>query len=156
MQRELERLESMIHQHATSAATDSSTDAAVFAPSTLRYLPDLQTVVRTQQALQQVYCVYGIQSSNAVLSEPNGLSYASGSTCLQLHQASVCFHDMSAINRLRVAPIPRDQLMVQFFTAMVTLGLTPKDLMQMRAETHQEEILEFLKATISAGEMDQV
>jgi hypothetical protein len=127
-----------------------------FASSVLRNLPDLQTVIHTQQALQQVYCVHGIQASDAVLTEPNGVAYASGATCLQLHQASVCFHDMSGINRLRAAPVPRDQIMVQFFAAMVTSGLTPKDLMQMKAETHQDEILEFLKATVGAGEMDQV
>ncbi len=34
--------------------------------------------------------------------------------------------------------------------------LTPKDLMQKKAETHQDEILEVLKATVGAGEMDQV
>jgi hypothetical protein len=39
---------------------------------------------------------------------------------------------------------------------MVTSGLTPKDMMQMKAATHQDEILEVLKATVGAGEMDQV
>jgi hypothetical protein len=149
MQRELQALQEGL------ALPYPNNSHSCYAPSALRNLPNLQTVVRTQQALQQAYCLHGVQTSNAVLTEPNGLSYASGATCLQLHQASVCFSNMSAINRMRVAPVPRDQIMVQFFAAMVTTGLTPKHLMQMKAETHQDEILEFLKAAVSAGEMDQ-
>ena len=68
-------------------------------PSVLRHLPDIQTVVKLQQALQQVYCVHGVETANAVLCEPNSISYAPGGTCLQLHQASACFADMSGINR---------------------------------------------------------
>ena len=81
-----------------------------------RHLPDIQTVAKLQQGLQQVYCMHGIETGHAVLSEPNAMSYMPGATCLQLFQASVNFADMSAINCSRIPPVPRDKIMVQVRT----------------------------------------
>ena len=54
-----------------------------------------------------------MESSDAILSEPNSMMYTTGATCLQLHQASMLFHTMSGIHRERAAPVPRDQIMLQ-------------------------------------------
>lgn len=139
-----------------------------------RHLPDVETMVSLQQGLQQVYCVDGINKADAVLSEPNGIAYAQGSTYLQLHkvrnnmqmraltckistlnkcfsQARICFSDMSEIVRSSVAYIPRPQIMLQLFGAMTSMGLKASDLLKMQDHRH---MFEFLKATLAAAMMD--
>ena len=82
-------------------------------PSILNNLPDIQTVAKLQQGLQQVYCVHGVETASAVLSAPNSISYMPGATCLQMHMVSLNIADMSPINRARVSPIPRKKIAVQ-------------------------------------------
>lgn len=57
-----------------------------FRPSILRKLPYIQTIIKLQQGLQQAYCLNAVQSSNAVLTEPNSMQFASCATFLQTHQ----------------------------------------------------------------------
>ena len=170
-----------------------------------RHLPDIETMVKLQQGLQQVYCVEGINKADAVLTEPNGIAYAQGSTYLQLYKAAVCFSDISEIVRNRVAFVPRyfltsyalcivikhlcpstlacplglpityllnyhnhmsnannkadfmpitlgrQQIMVQLFGAMTTMGLSAADLVKMQDHKH---MFEFIKATLAAAMMD--
>lgn len=120
-------------------------------PSVLKHLPDVETMVKLQQGLQHVYCAEGIKRADAVLSEPNGLAYAQGSTYLQTHMAGICFSDVSQIVRSRVARIPNQQIMIQMYAAMCTMGLKPSDLVAM--EDHQQ-IFEFIKASVAASTMD--
>jgi hypothetical protein len=124
-------------------------------PSVLRKLPHIQTMVKLQQALQQVYCAHGVESSDAVLSEPNTMMYSTGSTSLQLHQASACFGDISQINNNRGAPVTMAQIMVQMYTAMIKTGLTHKDVQEMKASTHEDDLIAFMNTVISVGQMDQ-
>ena len=73
----------------------------VYMPSVLRNIHYTQKVVKLQQALQQAYCMHGVETANVVLSEPNSMQFASGATCLQLHRASVTFPFMTAIHNAR-------------------------------------------------------
>lgn len=116
-----------------------------------RHLPDVETMVNLQQGLQQVYCVQGVNKADAVLTEPNAIAYAQGSTYLQLHKAAVCFYDISQIVRKRIAPIPRQQIMVQMYAAMNTMGLCPRDLVEMKDPQH---MFEFIKASLASAMMD--
>lgn len=163
MSNELDKLRSSLRAYKEAEVLTKSKAGATLnlssfhvVPSVLRNLPDIQTVVKLQQALQQVYCVHGVETSNAVLSESNGISYAPGGTCLQLHQASTIFADMSAISRARMSPITRDKTMVQMYCAMVKSGLKPRDLMEMKASTHEDDIVSFLNSAIAGGQMDQL
>jgi hypothetical protein len=155
MQHELDRLKSHLQKY---KETDNKMSISSFhiVPSILKHLPDIQTVVKLQQGLQQAYCVHGVESSNAVFSEPNALAYTPGGTSLQLHQAATCFADMSEINRNRMSPVTRDKIMVQMFTAMAKSGLKPKDIMEMKASTHEDAIISFLNSAIAGGQMDQM
>lgn len=122
-----------------------------FMPSVLKHLPDVETMVKLQQGLQHVYCAEGIRRADAVLSEPNGLAYAQGSTYMQTHMAAMCFSDVSEMVRSRVAPIPRQQIMVQLYAAMCTMGLHASDLMDMKDSDHA---FEYIKAAVAASTMD--
>ncbi len=73
----------------------------MFMPSALRNIHYTQKVVKLQQALQQAYCMHGVETANIVLSEPNSMQFASGATCLQLHRASVTFPVMTEIHNTR-------------------------------------------------------
>jgi hypothetical protein len=46
--------------------------------------------------------------------------------------------------------------MAQFYGAMVTSGLKPKDLLAMKASTHPEAIVAFTDAVMGCSRMDQV
>lgn len=48
----------------------------LYMPSVLAHLPDIETMVKLQQGLQQMYCVQAINKADAVLTEANGLAYA--------------------------------------------------------------------------------
>lgn len=50
-----------------------------------------------------------------------------------------------------MAFIPRQQIMVQLYAAMTTMGLCPEDLLAMKKPEH---MFEFLKGTLSAAIMD--
>lgn len=147
-------------KQAATTPSGSSSDAVnlaqhMFMQSTLRNIHYTQKVVKLQQALQQAYCMHGVETANMVLSEPNSMQFASGATCLQLHRASVTFPMMTQIHNMRAPPIPRHQLMVQFYAAMVKTGLKPQDLLKMRAHSHANAIAELLNTVISSSELDQ-
>jgi hypothetical protein len=55
-----------------------------------------------------------------------------------------------------MAPITRDKIMVQLFTSMAKCGLKPKDIMEMKAHSHENEIISFLNSAIAGGQMDQM
>lgn len=74
-----------------------------------------------------------------------------GATYLQLHKAAVCFSDISEIVRSRVAFVPRQQIMVQMYAAMKTMGMSPSDLLAMNDHMH---MFEFIKASLAAAMMD--
>lgn len=152
-----ERDAKLKQQQATGSSASSGVDLAkhMFMPSALRNIHYTQKVVKLQQALQQAYCMHGVETANMVLTEPNGMQYASGATCLQLHRASVTFPIMTQIHMARAPPIPRHQLMVQFYAAMVKCGLKPQDLLKMQAASHANVIAEFLNTVISSSELDQ-
>jgi hypothetical protein len=163
MRAELDRLRTNLRAYCEAEvlfkkkdSKDMSISGLHVIPSILRNLPHIQTVVKLQQGLQQAYCVHGVQNSDAVLSEPNAISFSPGGTSLQLHQATACFADMSAINRARMAPVTRDKIMVQMFTAMAKSGMKTKDLMEMKASTHGDAIIAFMNAAIAGGQMDQM
>ena len=48
-------------------------------------------VVKLQQALQQAYCMHGVESRDAVLSEANSLQFTPCSTCLPTHGMKTIF-----------------------------------------------------------------
>ena len=60
------------------------------------------------------------------------------------------------VTKSRPALFPRQQIMAQFYAAMVTSGLQPKDLLAMKASTHPEAIVAFTDAVMGCLRMDQV
>ena len=127
----------------------------MFVSSVLRNLPHIEAVVKLQQALQQAYCMHAVEAQAAVLSEPNSLQFASGSTCLQLHGLKACFQNMTDIHEMRTALYPRRQIMAQMYATMVKSGLTPKDMLEMKADTHGEEIAAFMNSVLANSQLDQ-
>lgn len=127
-----------------------------FMPSSFRHMFDLQAIVKTQQALQQVYCMQAVMSSDAIASESNSMAYTSCSTFLQLHGLGTLFTSMTGIHYARAAPLPNPRVAQQFFAATMRMGLTPEDLCQMKAATHHDDIVAFMTAVVAGTEMDQL
>lgn len=127
-----------------------------YMPSILRSLPEIQSSVHLQQGLQYAYCDEGVRRNELLMTEPHCMQFAPTATALQAHMASICFPDMSRIHRMRYAPVPRDQIMVQFFAAMNAAGLEPEDILRMNAADHHHEVVAVLNAVFSAGQLDQV
>ena len=125
-------------------------------PSVLRHMPHMAKVVQLQQALQQAFCMHGVQTQAVVMSEPNSLQYTPGATAMQTHGLKTIFNMMTEIHEARPALLPRRQLMAQIFAAMVKTALKPQDLLEMRANTHAEEIAAFTDVVMSCAQMDQV
>lgn len=63
---------------------------------------------------------------------------------------------MTDVHKAVTAGVPMKQLVTQFWSAITRCGLTPQDVMGMKAETHGAEIASLMNALISAAELDQV
>ena len=63
---------------------------------------------------------------------------------------------MTDVHNAVTARIPMKQLITQYWSAITRVGLTPQEVMGMKAETHAQEISALINATISAAELDQV
>jgi hypothetical protein len=130
--------------------------AVEFVPSILRHLPEIQTMVRLQQGLQYMYFSEGVKASRVVVTEAQAINFTPTSTSLQTHMATIGFPDMTRIHEERYSPVPRDQIFVQLFGALVTSGLEPDDVMLMNAKDHRNEIVALFNAIFSAGQLDQL
>lgn len=78
-----------------------------------------------------------------------------------MHDSPVMFREscaqvMTDVHNAVTAKVPMKQIITQYWAAMVRSGLTPQDVMGMKAQTHGSEIAALLNATISAAELDQV
>ena len=82
MQKQLQMLQSSLDAYrqeeisAKKQGRSANHENHDFMPSILAHLPDIETMVKLQQGLQQVYCVEGINKADAVLTEANGIAYA--------------------------------------------------------------------------------
>lgn len=127
-----------------------------FMPSILRSLPQIQTSVHLQQGLQYAYCEDALKAKTLLVVEPHAMQFTPTATSYQTHMASICFTDMSRNHRLRYAPVPMDQIMVQFFAAINTAGIDPDEILHMNASEHVGEAVALYNAIFSAGQLDQV
>lgn len=122
-----------------------------FMPSPLRHLPDVETMVKLQQGLQQVYMSNLVRSSDVLLKEQNSMAFAVAGTCEQLHRFPICFHDATMISKRQVPAMPPRQIAVQMYSAMCNMGMTIEKFASMRNPDHA---FAFLKATFSASTQD--
>jgi hypothetical protein len=157
MQVQLDRLAAGIALFRDLQAKGGKIDLAQvqFMPSILRSLPEIQSSVHFQQGLQYAYCEEGVRRNELLLTEPRCMQFAPTATALQAHMGSICFPDLSRIQRMRYARVPRDQIMVQFFAAMNAAGIEPDDILRMNAADHSHEVVAVLNAVFSAGQLDQ-
>lgn len=123
----------------------------MFVTSPLKHLPDVETMVRLQQGLQQMYVSNLVRSSDILLREKNSMAYVAAGTCEQLHRQPICFHDATEISRKRIVALPARQVAVQMHSAMCNLGMTMDEFANMRDPDHA---FLFLKTMFSAGTQD--
>lgn len=113
-----------------------------------RHLPDIESVVKVQQGLQQAYCAKAVKEGKLGIMEPNAMGYTAGATYRQLHGAPIGFSDTSKMVRERIAPIPDQQLFVQMHSAMCNLGMSFEEFATMKEPS---KVFDFLRATFAAS-----
>lgn len=127
---------------------DISTSSTWCMSSILGHLPDIESIVRVQQGLQQAYCAKAVKEGKLCLMECNAMGFTGMATYRQLHGAPICFSDTSKMVRDRIAPIPKQQLYVQMYSAICNLGMSLEEFATMKDPA---KVFEFMKATFAAS-----